>query len=212
MESGGLFGYILGPTVIKNLTLENVDITVNLSQWYYGGVGGLVGYENGCGGGCPSISNCHVSGSIQTVGNLPSASPGLSIGGIIGIDGNTPVTASSFSGSISAMTGTENVYVGGLAGTLMSSISNSTANAQIGSSGLGAGLAAFFDGDAFSILGSTASGSVTAQTPGAITSNDAYILAEWPTLLAGTTSTSTLTYLDPATAPPPINNKAPGLP
>jgi len=53
----GLFGYLGIGGQVKNLGMENVDVTVT-NGWY---VGGLIGYNEG------TITNCHATGSVSGV-------------------------------------------------------------------------------------------------------------------------------------------------
>ena len=73
-EYAGLFGYIGkdGGTV-KNVVLENVQIT---SDYQYGYVGGVAGYSRG------NIENCSVSGSVS--GNSNSNGTSNCVGGVVG--------------------------------------------------------------------------------------------------------------------------------
>ena len=91
----GLFGLIDSST-IKNLTLENVDITAD----YYG-IGGLAGYlQSDC-----TVENCHVSGSVSSGGF------GYAVGGLIGYVYNSTIEGCSSSGSVEGSR-----YIGGLIG------------------------------------------------------------------------------------------------
>lgn len=69
----GLFGYIDNVGTVKNVVLENVQITSD-NQYAY--VGGVAGYSEG------NIENCSVSGSVS--GNSHSNSTSNCVGGVVG--------------------------------------------------------------------------------------------------------------------------------
>lgn len=90
-DNQGLFGHITG-AVLKNIKLENVDVTS------YRNTGGLVGYSvNG------TIEYCEVYGSVSGSGNK--------IGGIVGESELSFIENSAFEGTVSG-----HQYVGGLIG------------------------------------------------------------------------------------------------
>ena len=138
-EYAGLFGYIGkdGGTV-KNVVLENVQITSD-NQYAY--VGGVAGYSEG------NIENCSVSGSVS--GNSNSDGTSNCVGGVVGqqyggtitecsssaiVDGRNEVggvagktnsatlTACYATGDVTAeRTPTNNTYAGGVVGSNFSS-------------------------------------------------------------------------------------------
>ena len=69
----GLFGYIDKVGTVKNVKLENVQIT---SDNQYANVGGVAGYSRG------NIENCSVSGSVS--GNSNSNGTSNCVGGVVG--------------------------------------------------------------------------------------------------------------------------------
>ena len=72
-EYAGLFGYIGSGGTVKNVKLENVQITSNNQ---YANVGGVAGYSRG------NIENCSVSGSVS--GNSNSNGTSNCVGGVVG--------------------------------------------------------------------------------------------------------------------------------
>lgn len=138
----GLFGYVNGGGTVKNVTLENVNVTGG--SW---GVGALVGYnesgtiencsviggtvsgEDGVGGLVGENDDCIISGC--TAGNVTVTAPHeyAWVGGLVG-DNYGTVSENSFSGSV---IGTS---YGGLKGGLVGNnskgtISGNTVDAQI---------------------------------------------------------------------------------
>ena len=129
----GLFGYIDKDGTVKNVVLENVQITSD-NQYAY--VGGVAGYSEG------NIENCSVSGSVS--GNSNSNGTSNCVGGVVGqqyggtitecsssaiVDGRNEVggvagktnsatlTACYATGSVTGTgTGTGSIYVGGVTG------------------------------------------------------------------------------------------------
>ncbi len=100
-EYAGLFGYIGkdGGTV-KNVKLENVQIT---SDNQYANVGGVAGFSRG------NIENCSVSGSVS--GNSNSDGTDNCVGGVVGQQFGGSITGCSSSAIVEGMGG-----VGGVAG------------------------------------------------------------------------------------------------
>ena len=88
-----LFGHVGSGGQVKNLGVEDVNITGN---WY---VGGLVGYNDG------TLTNCYATGSVSGTGNC--------VGGLVGSNYGT-LTGCYATGSVTA-TG-EYSYAGGLVG------------------------------------------------------------------------------------------------
>ena len=89
----GLFGSIGNAGTVKNVMMEDVQITSNPSSGFAGGV---AGYSDG------TIENCSVSGSISGT---------VSVGGVVGVQRDHPITGCSSSATVK---GTLNV--GGVAG------------------------------------------------------------------------------------------------
>ena len=134
----GLFGYIDKDGTVKNVVLENVQITSD-NQYAY--VGGVAGYSEG------NIENCSVSGSVS--GNSNSNGTSNCVGGVVGqqyggtitecsssaiVDGRNEVggvagktnsvtlTACYATGDVTAeRTPTNNTYAGGVVGSNFSS-------------------------------------------------------------------------------------------
>ena len=110
---GGFFGYAKDAT-IENVGLENVNITIQHSEW--GAAGTLMGYAEGN----STVSNSYSTGSVSGVED---------VGGLIGYNEGT-VSSSYFTGSIS---GTK--YVGGLIGeTHSGAVSNSYSTGSVSGS------------------------------------------------------------------------------
>lgn len=84
-ENAGLFGYIDKVGTVKNVKLENVQIT---SDNQYANVGGVAGYSRG------NIENCSVSGSVS--GN----STYNSVGGVVGYQWGGSITGCSSSATV----------------------------------------------------------------------------------------------------------------
>ncbi|TAL30358.1 MAG: DUF4959 domain-containing protein [Spirochaetes bacterium] len=108
----GLFGFIKGTSVIRNLTISNCAIT--------GGayIGALAGQFNQDGTGKAMLSNCHVSGTI-----ISTSSVAVFTGGLVGWLGpnTTPTTHSnvvkcSVKASVSNTSATLAYYLGGITG------------------------------------------------------------------------------------------------
>ena len=100
----GLIGFIGSDGTVKNVKLENVNITGS----YY--VGGVVGYNSG------SVTACTSSGSV---------SGSYYVGGVVG--GNFgSVTACTSSGSVSG-----SIYVGGVVGDYYGTVTACTASGSV---------------------------------------------------------------------------------
>lgn len=99
-EYAGLFGYIGSGGTVKNVKLENVQITSD-NQYAY--VGGVAGYSRG------NIENCSVSGSVS--GNRNSDGTDNCVGGVVGQQFDGSITGCSSSTIVEGMGG-----VGGVAG------------------------------------------------------------------------------------------------
>ena len=93
----GLFGYLgnfnNGAATVKNVVMEGIQITCNHRLGYAGGVAGF---------SWGTIENCSVSGSISGT---------MSVGGVVGVQRDRPITGCSSSATVK---GTLNV--GGVAG------------------------------------------------------------------------------------------------
>ena len=98
-EYAGLFGCLNRAGTVKNVVMEGVQITSN--QIYGGSIGGVVG------SGWGTIENCSVSGSISGT---------VSVGGVVGVQRDLPITGCSSSATVKGM-----VDVGGVAGQTNSS-------------------------------------------------------------------------------------------
>ena len=90
----GLFGSIGYAGTVKNVMMEDVQITSN--QIYGGSIGGVVGSSWG------TIENCSVSGSVSGT---------VYVGGVVGAQWNGSITGCSSSATVKGT-----VYVGGVAG------------------------------------------------------------------------------------------------
>ena len=96
-EYAGLFGYLgnfnNGAATVKNVVMEGIQITCNHRLGYAGGV---AGYSRG------TIENCSVSGSISGT---------VSVGGVVGVQRDRPITGCSSSATVKGT-----INVGGVAG------------------------------------------------------------------------------------------------
>ena len=93
-EYAGLFGWLNRAGTVKNVVMEGVQITSN--QIYGGSIGGVAGYSWG------TIENCSVSGSISGT---------VSVGGVVGVQRDCPITGCSSSATVKGT-----INVGGVAG------------------------------------------------------------------------------------------------
>ena len=89
----GLFGSIGNAGTVKNVMMEDVQITSNPSSGFAGGV---AGYSDG------TIENCSVSGSVSGT---------VYVGGVVGAQWEGSITGCSSSATVKGM-----VYVGGVVG------------------------------------------------------------------------------------------------
>ena len=141
----GLFGWLNKAGTVKNVVMEGVQITSN--QIYGGSIGGVVGYSWG------TIENCSVSGSISGT---------VSVGGVVVVQRDHPITGCSSSATVKGT-----VDVGGVAGQTNSSATltacYATGNVIIEMDPekniSGGGLVGFNDG--ISLLSCYATGNVT---------------------------------------------------
>ena len=96
-EYAGLFGYLgnfnNGAATVKNVVMEGIQITCNHRLGYAGGV---AGFSFG------TIENCSVSGSISGT---------VSVGGVVGVQRDHPITGCSSSATVKGT-----INVGGVAG------------------------------------------------------------------------------------------------
>ncbi|WP_073087810.1 YDG domain-containing protein [Selenomonas ruminantium] len=98
--NGGLFGSISG-TTIENLNIDKAAITASLTDNHWAGT--LAAGVNGSQGGAV-IRNVHVTDSTVTGGYVT--------GGLVGVAGDSVITDSSFSGTVSGIG-----EIGGLVGS-----------------------------------------------------------------------------------------------
>ena len=90
----GLFGWLNKAGTVKNVVMEDVQITNNRSWSAF--AGGVAGYSWG------TIENCSVSGSISGT---------VSVGGVVGVQRDHPITGCSSSATVKGT-----INVGGVAG------------------------------------------------------------------------------------------------
>lgn len=98
-EFAGLFGWLNRAGTVKNVVMEDVQITSN--QLYGGSIGGVVG------SGWGTIENCSVSGSVSGT---------VYVGGVVGVQIGGSITGCSSSATVKGT-----VDVGGVAGQTNSS-------------------------------------------------------------------------------------------
>ena len=144
----GLFGYLgnfnNGAATVKNVVMEGIQITCNHRLGYAGGV---AGYSWG------TIENCSVSGSISGT---------VSVGGVVGVQRDHPITGCSSSATVKGT-----INVGGVAGqtifgaTLTACYATGNVIIEIAPTQniSGGGLVGFNDG--ISLLSCYATGNVT---------------------------------------------------
>ena len=176
-ENAGLFGYIDKVGTVKNVKLENVQIT---SDNQYANVGGVAGYSRG------NIENCSVSGSVS--GNSNSNGTSNCVGGVVGqqyggtitectssaiVDGTNEVggvvgltnygatlTACYATGDVTAERGPQNnTYAGGVVGSNGGSSTLIACYATGNVIGTGTGTGSIYVGG---VTGSNDSGTLTA--------------------------------------------------
>ena len=97
-QHAGLFGYLNRAGTVKNVMMEDVQITSNRSSRFAGGV---AGYSDG------TIENCSVSGSVSGT---------VYVGGVVGAQWNGSITGCSSSATVKGT-----AYVGGVTGQTNSS-------------------------------------------------------------------------------------------
>ena len=152
-EYAGLFGYLgnfnNGAATVKNVVMDGIQITCNHRLGYAGGVAGF---------SWGTIENCSVSGSISGT---------MSVGGVVGVQRDHPITGCSSSATVK---GTLNV--GGVAGqtifgaTLTACYTTGNVIIEIDRTQniSGGGLVGFNDG--ISLLSCYATGNVTSTGSG----------------------------------------------
>ena len=89
----GLFGWLNRAGTVKNVVMEGIQIT---SNHMFGNTGGVAGFSWG------TIENCSVSGSISGT---------VSVGGVVGVQRDRPITGCSSSATVKGT-----INVGGVAG------------------------------------------------------------------------------------------------
>ena len=149
-EFAGLFGWLNRAGTVKNVVMEGVQITSN--QIYGGSIGGVAGYSWG------TIENCSVSGSISGT---------VSVGGVVGVQRDHPITGCSSSATVKGT-----INVGGVAGqtifgaTLTACYTTGNVIIEIDRTQniSGGGLVGFNDG--ISLLSCYATGNVTSTGSG----------------------------------------------
>ena len=140
----GLFGSIGNAGTVKNVMMEDVQITSNRSSGFAGGV---AGYSDG------TIENCSVSGSVSGT---------VSVGGVVGAQRDGSITGCSSSATVKGT-----INVGGVAGqtifgaTLTACYATGNVIIEIDrtQNNSGGGLVGFNDG--ISLLSCYATGNVT---------------------------------------------------
>ena len=147
-EYAGLFGYLgnfnNGAATVKNVVMDGIQITCNHRLGYAGGVAGF---------SWGTIENCSVSGSISGT---------VSVGGVVGVQRDHPITGCSSSATVKGT-----INVGGVAGqtifgaTLTACYATGNVNIEIDRTQdiSGGGLVGFNDG--ISLLSCYATGNVT---------------------------------------------------
>ena len=107
-EYAGLFGCIGSGGTVKNVKLEDVQIT-NDNQ--YANAGGVAGRTNSG----ATLTACYATGNVTLESN---GSDNYFAGGVVGSNGGGTLTACYATGSVTGTgTGTGSIYVGGVTGT-----------------------------------------------------------------------------------------------
>ena len=152
-EYAGLFGYLgsfnNGAATVKNVVMDGIQITCNHRLGYAGGVAGF---------SWGTIENCSVSGSISGT---------VSVGGVVGVQRDHPITGCSSSATVKGT-----INVGGVAGqtifgaTLTACYTTGNVIIEIDRTQniSGGGLVGFNDG--ISLLSCYATGNVTSTGSG----------------------------------------------
>ena len=139
-DNVGLFGYINSGSTIKNIGLNNVDIT---GKYYVGGLAGrnystiTNSYASGTVSGKGSVGG--LAGNTRTISNSYASgtvSGEDSVGGLAGVNEKEGTISNSYAtGNVNGTgTGTGN-YVGGLVGNNFGGISNSYATGNVNGTG-----------------------------------------------------------------------------
>ena len=123
----GLFGYLDRAGTVKNVVMENIQITSN-HVLMSGNTGGVVGYSWG------TIENCSVSGSVSGTNCVGGVVGGQKAGSIIGCSSSATVKGTRYVGGVAGekqgtmtacyatgdvtlkIDSPQNLYVGGLVG------------------------------------------------------------------------------------------------
>lgn len=161
----GLFGYVQGS--VSNVKISNYKITVpgDISKYYVGPVVGIL-MENG------SVSNCHTVGVIDNpkleyegswwddiFGSYAEPTANSAFGGVVGrMEINTTLKNCSAQGSILSKSHAEELYIGGLVGYTLGSVSDSYASVTVEGGRYAGGLIGHNDG---AVSATYATGSVT---------------------------------------------------
>lgn len=104
----GLFGTCKAKSVVSNINLDNINITINKVRSGILYVGGIAGISES------NINDCTVSGIINISDFGPYFHYAIIVGGILG---NGNVNASTSSSSISVLSKQGDIYCGGITGT-----------------------------------------------------------------------------------------------
>ena len=221
---GGLFGYVGSGSVIKNVSLTSLSVTVSSSS-SSSSVGGLVGNNGG------TISNSYATGDVSssssftgglvgwnntsgTISNsyaAVSVSSSSSTGGLVGWNDGGTISNSYATGDVSSSS-----FTGGLVGNNGGTISNSYATGDVFSSSFTGGLVgnntsgtisnSYWDTDTSGQTTSAGSGatglstlqmqadSSSASYPSALGSGFRLSDGEYPKLYQCTTCTGTLVF------------------
>ncbi len=126
-EAIGLFGTVYGGAAIKNLTLQNVNVTVNQTASVATNVGGLIGQVviDKDHGGKVTIDKCSVSGKIVVTTKVTVTYCDTAVGGNLGYTKPTAegtvlisncVNSAELSLTDEGTAGNGQAYVGGIAG------------------------------------------------------------------------------------------------
>ena len=159
-EYAGLFGYIGSGGTVKNVKLEDVQIT---SDNQYANVGGVAGYSRG------NIENCSVSGSVS--GNSKSNGTSNCVGGVVGQQYGGSITRCSSSATVKGAN-----EVGGVAGqtnygatlTACYATGNVTAESDPQNNTYAGGVVGFNGGGTLTACYATGSVTVTGSGTGSI--------------------------------------------
>jgi hypothetical protein len=184
----GLFGFVSSGTVIKNLGLKGVSITVGSTSGSGVYVGSLIGISSGA-----DVQNCYTAGSITASGSKVVAVGGI-VGSFTGLSKNLKTSYSRVNVSSTAnyTTGSSNgTPVGGLVGILDSgaTVTDTYSVGAVSSAKIAGGLVGSADGGSFIKNSAAVGGSVIGQS-GFI----ARILGDDPVQSGGATKTNNYGY------------------